>query len=799
MDSPPRPPGPSESHLHRGWTPHPEQGADLVGIVLAERFEIGARIGRGGMASVHVCRDLALHGLAAVKILRGDDADARRRFADEARILANLRSPHMVQVLAVGEMDDRAPYMVLEHLKGESLQARLRQRGPLPWREVVESAIQIALALEALHRVDVIHRDVKPSNIVAVESAAGRPIVKLIDLGIAKVHDWSQVQEGAFTPAPRHQTEEGVVVGTPGFIPPEAADAAADPRFDIYGLGVTIYQLCTGVAPTPGEAVSIRERRPEAGVPAELDALIQAALASDPAARISTAEDLRRRLEAIAAAHAEEDETPLFDGCFELLEVLGAGAKAEVYRAYHRSARCTVALKLLSAASKSSEEERRRFEREAQVLTAVQHPALPGYFHCRSGSPQPYIAMTLAKGRRASDFCLAGSTLSPAEVIAVGRQLADGLVALHQRGILHRDVSPTNVLIDLDRREPRATLIDFGMAEFTDRYYVVVDQRYPTPPEARRSLGSGGLERLEWTAPEARRGEGWTEKSDVFSLGLLLYKLLTGKRPFSQGSREMASPRKLVPGCPGALEVAIEWALEHDPTARCDAAALLDRLEAAALDLEELAEEESLEDVPPAKSTTSIDAAAPDDVGGVGEGLRETEPAKSKTSIGAAAPDDRGGAAGRWGWPRRASMAAGAAMLGTLLWLGGRMSAPSTPEPSPLSTEACVSEPAPSGEPPIAASTAELPARVAPPAGADRLPTLDEALDEAAAELRRCAAITGGVLLVEFTVVDGEDTFRKLEATGAHSEDVARCVAEAGARLRFAPTAAQIFTEEYRP
>ncbi|MEZ4452931.1 MAG: serine/threonine-protein kinase [Nannocystaceae bacterium] len=281
MDAPPSPPGTSESHLHRGWTPHPEQGADLVGLVLAERFEIGARIGRGGMASVHVCRDLALHGLAAVKILRDNNADARRRFADEARILANLRSPHLVQVLAVGEMDDRAPYMVLEHLKGESLQARLRQRGPLPWREVVESAIQIALALEALHRVHVIHRDIKPSNVIAVESASGRLIVKLIDLGIAKVHDWSQVQEG------RSRRRRGIrpSTGWSSALPASSAGGGrrqADPRFDVYGLGVTIYLLCTGVAPTPGETVSMRERRPEAGVPAELDALVQAALASDP-------------------------------------------------------------------------------------------------------------------------------------------------------------------------------------------------------------------------------------------------------------------------------------------------------------------------------------------------------------------------------------------------------------------------------------------------------------------------------------------------------------------------------------
>lgn len=144
-------------------------------------------------------------------------------------------------------------------------------------------------------------------------------------------------------------------------------------------------------------------------------------------------------------------------------------------------------------------------------------------------------------------------------------------------------------------------------------------------------------------------------------------------------------------------------------------------------------------------------------------------------------------------------MVAGAAMLGALLWWGGRVSAPNIAEPSTIPTEACTSEPAASGESAVAPSTTDLPARSAPPVGADRLPPLDEALEGAAADLRRCAAIAGGVLLVEFTVVDGEDTFHKVEATGGHAEDVARCVLEAGARLRFAPTTAQIFTEEYRP
>ena len=158
MDSTPTPtppPGPPEApattaHHAKGWTVFPERGE--AGTVLEGRFEVEKRIGRGGMAEVFLSKDLLLHGLVAVKVLREGNTDARRRFADEGRLLANLRDPHLVRVLAVGETDDGAPYMALEYLDGPSLEGRLRV-GPLPWREVVDLAGQVAGALAALHRV----------------------------------------------------------------------------------------------------------------------------------------------------------------------------------------------------------------------------------------------------------------------------------------------------------------------------------------------------------------------------------------------------------------------------------------------------------------------------------------------------------------------------------------------------------------------------------------------------------------------------------------------------------------------
>lgn len=161
----------------KGWTMFEENGQDEVGVVVDQRFEILARIGDGGMARVYACKDLVLGSVAALKVCKGNNPDTRRRFAEEALLLANVHHPHLVAVLMTGKTEDGAPYMVLEYLPGCSLDERLREGGPIPWREAVQVAIQVSRALEVLHRLGVIHRDVKPSNIMQLDSATGQLVV----------------------------------------------------------------------------------------------------------------------------------------------------------------------------------------------------------------------------------------------------------------------------------------------------------------------------------------------------------------------------------------------------------------------------------------------------------------------------------------------------------------------------------------------------------------------------------------------------------------------------------------------
>ncbi|HRI10636.1 MAG TPA: serine/threonine-protein kinase, partial [Nannocystaceae bacterium] len=296
-----------------------------------------------------------------------------------------------------------------------------------------------------------------------------------------------------------------------------------------------------------------------------------------PEERVGSMEEVRRRLETIARGAAAGVERLPFYGLFEVLESLGAGAKAEVFRAYDREPRRYVALKVLREELRGKAEEVQRLRVEARALATVEDEVLPRLYTARMDA-RPFLVMSVAAGRPAIEFCLAGKTLRVDEVIAVGRQIGGALAALHARGILHRDVNAANVIVARGA-ETRATLIDLGMAELTATYWAQAEDRYLTPPEERVSLGTGGLEKLEWTAPEARAGQGWSGKSDVFSLGIVLFRVLTGKRPFAEAGGPARRVQEVMPGCPAELAAVIGWALETDPARRCDAKELVRALE----------------------------------------------------------------------------------------------------------------------------------------------------------------------------------------------------------------------------
>ena len=276
-------------------------------------YEVVSALGAGGMGEVYEARDSRLGRRVAVKVIRSDgasDPDRRKRFEREARAVAALSHPNICAVFDVGrEETPRGPvdYLVVEYLEGLDLSVRLL-KGPLPTDELLRAGAEIAAALDSAHRAGIVHRDVKPSNIVLTRTGA-----KLLDFGLARLRtnpaatdsDGSAVTEAARSDT---LTDAGAAVGTYPYMSPEAlAGKPVDARADLFALGAVLYEMATGQRAFKGstpaslaaailtsEPAPLTSLRPVA--PAALERLVKSLLAKDPNARIQTAHDVALRL-----------------------------------------------------------------------------------------------------------------------------------------------------------------------------------------------------------------------------------------------------------------------------------------------------------------------------------------------------------------------------------------------------------------------------------------------------------------------------------------------------------------------
>lgn len=274
----------------------------MIGRVLGKRYRIGERLGGGGMAVVYRGEDLELGRPVAVKILRGQfggDEDFVRRFRREAQNAASLSHPNVVQIFDVGQEDDLY-YIVLELVEGKSLKEVIQAQGPLPVGEAARIGMEILSALAHAHQNRIVHRDVKPHNILI--SVNGK--VKVTDFGIARATNTDTV------------THTGSIMGSAHYFSPEQANGQpTGEKSDIYSMGIVLFEMVTGTVPFQGESPitvalkHVRERvippsRLNAEVPVEMDEIVLRALMKDPAHRYDSADDMRLALQRFAEAHA---------------------------------------------------------------------------------------------------------------------------------------------------------------------------------------------------------------------------------------------------------------------------------------------------------------------------------------------------------------------------------------------------------------------------------------------------------------------------------------------------------------
>jgi tRNA A-37 threonylcarbamoyl transferase component Bud32 len=284
-------------------TNRPSTSAQMIGTVLSGRYKLEAKLGSGGMSTVYLARDTTLDRQVAVKVLHremSEQEDQLQRFRQEARAVAKLSHPNVVAVIDAGE-DGGHPYIVFEYVEGETLKQRINRIGALDPQEALVYAIEIARGLTVAHNRRMVHRDIKPQNVLI--DAEGR--AKLTDFGISRQLE----QDG--------MTATGRVLGTTDYVAPEQAMGhPVDQRSDVYSLGVVLYEMLIGQVPFQAdsqvgvamkhvneELPDVQQRRPELSAAAAM--VVERATAKDPEQRYQQVaeliDDLSTALEVEAA------------------------------------------------------------------------------------------------------------------------------------------------------------------------------------------------------------------------------------------------------------------------------------------------------------------------------------------------------------------------------------------------------------------------------------------------------------------------------------------------------------------
>jgi serine/threonine protein kinase len=264
--------------------------------IIAGKYEVQRELGSGGHGKVYLCLHRDLRVSYAVKVMSQiytQDPKFVDRFRREAEALARLNDPGIAQLRDFGRSEDGSYYMAIEFVEGELLSSVIEREQWLPVKRSINIALQVLRALTAAHHKGVVHRDIKPANIMLVRDANGDECVKILDFGIAKIHE-------ATTDA-ANVTREGLTVGTPQYMSPEQASGQSDldHRVDIYSVGIVLFEMLTGSVPFNGDTVlqvllkHLTQPPPpfaeRLGVPKAVETLVLKALTKDRAQRFQSA------------------------------------------------------------------------------------------------------------------------------------------------------------------------------------------------------------------------------------------------------------------------------------------------------------------------------------------------------------------------------------------------------------------------------------------------------------------------------------------------------------------------------
>ena len=540
----------------------------LQGKTLGGRFELRGVLGMGGYGVVFSGWDTKFDKVCAVKALQpqGEVAIEVARFKREARAIAGLRHQHVVQFYDFDyDQPHNTLYIAMELVDGAPLDVVLARRKRLPIASAAEIVAQAAMGIQAAHALGVIHRDVKPANLIICGDVVADPEVKIIDFGIAKFLDDTKLRRTTL----KELTKAGTTVGTPVYMAPEqAAGKAVGPATDQYSLAICLYEMVSGRPPFTGDnpftvAAAHLTAEPEPpsrhhdAVPAALDHAILRALSKDPDERFAdlagfgaavrtacagVASNATQDIDlgvAVRTIPAAKNPTPKFVpatvtdpvvGGFELGHQLGRGGMAVVWQSVEPFSHVPVAVKMMQSRAGGSIDLREAFLTEARAHASLDHPNVVKLLdYGRVGDDDvppaevevgdPFQVMELAEASLRDDPLPTTWT----ELCAILQDVLRGLGYAHARGIVHRDLKPENIL-RIGTEQPLYKLSDFGIA------YAAQQHR-----DTERALLTMTVGTPYYMAPEQFRA-AWYDygpHTDLYALGCIAYELVTGSVPFT--------------------------------------------------------------------------------------------------------------------------------------------------------------------------------------------------------------------------------------------------------------------------